>query len=306
MEINKSVELFIVYCRSIKLSENTIENYEQHLKRFTKFLNNSISLETVNVNDITVQMIRMYFIELQQEYAIATVKQHRAVLSTFYRWLTEDMEIIEINPLASVKPRFKHESKKQSVVRSDEVSKILTMFDNVPKTRRHFRYWRNRFMIELMYSCGVRVSEVLNLRHSMYDEEEHSFSFIAKRDKEHKVFITNEDTVYAYLKLREMRDVKFPDCDYVFTTKQGELLTRSSVRWIINTITNDAGIEKHITPHSFRRGCATALLENGADISAVKGILGHSDISTTMRYVQLSEKAVKNTMKNCCPLNNIR
>lgn len=161
-------------------------------------------------------------------------------------------------------------------------------------------------MIELMYNCGVRVSEVLNLRHSMYDEEEHSFSFIAKRDKEHKVFITNEDTVYAYLKLREMRDVKFPDCDYVFTTKQGELLTRSSVRWIINTITNDAGIEKHITPHSFRRGCATALLENGADISAVKGILGHSDISTTMRYVQLSEKAVKNTMKNCCPLNNIR
>lgn len=307
MKISTAIQMFLKYCNSIKLSNNTVKNYEYQLNKFAEFLtSNSIDVDGVNVNEITVQMLRAYFIDVQQNYAISTVKQHHAILSTFYRWLVEDMEVVDFNLLSSVRPRFKHESKRQPVVRQNEMADILKVFENTPVTRRTFRYWRNKFMMQLMYSCGLRASEVINLKHSNYDEEEQSFSFTAKGDKEHKVFLADENMVETYEKLRSMRDKKFPDCDYVFSTKHGEKLARPSVRYIVETVAKDAGIEKHITPHSFRRGCATALLENGADIAVVKEILGHSNIATTMRYTQLSDKAVRNTMKLYNPLNNIR
>lgn len=307
MKINQAIKMFLNYCRSIKLSTNTINNYEQQLSKFSDFLtSNSIDAETADVNEITAQTLKLYFIEIQQKYAISTVKQYHAVLSTFYRWLVEDMEVIEFNLLSSVKPRFKHESKKQPVVRDNEMADILDLFDKIPLTRRTYRYWRNKFMMMVMYSCGMRVSEVINLKHSDYYEPEHSFSFVAKGDKEHKIFLTDEEMLNTYYKLRSMRDSKFPDCDWVFTTKIGTKLSRPSIRYIIDTIANDAGIEKHITPHSFRRGCATALLENGADIAVVKDILGHANIATTMRYTQLSDKAIQNTMKLYNPLSNVR
>lgn len=307
MKINYAIKMFINYCKSIKLSDNTVKNYEMHLNKFAEFLaNNSIDADSRNVNEITPQMIKAFFIEIQQQYAISTVKQRHSVLSTFYRWLAEDMEVVEYNLLTSVKPRFKHESKKQPVVRNNEMASILDLFDRIPKTRRTYRYWRNKFMLMVMYSCGMRVSEVINLKHSDYHESEQSFTFIAKGDKEHKVFLADDDMVQSYHKLRSMRDTKFPDCDYVFTTQRGTKMARASIRCIIDTVAKDAGIDKHLTPHSFRRGCATALLENGADIAVVKDILGHANIATTMRYTQLSEKAIQNTMKLYNPLINVR
>jgi integrase/recombinase XerD len=157
-------------------------------------------------------------------------------------------------------------------------------------------------MVLMLYGCGMRVNELATLSFDRYNKSEKSFTIKAKGDKDHKIYIYNKETLEAYKKVCDMVP---DDCIWVFTADGTTHLSITGIAHIVRELAKDAGVEKNVTPHAFRRGCATALIENDVDLSIVKDVLGHSNITTTMRYVSLSEKKVKDTMKNYSPLNLI-
>lgn len=303
MTIEKAYEMFIKYCKNIKLSQHTINSYVSDSKMFQNYLRqNDIDPSITDVNEITKVTLKGYFAEQQGKYETSTVKKRHATLSSFYRWLVEEQEYINYNLVHTVHLKFKHETKRQTVLRSSDMTDLMNVFSKVPNRRRNFRYYRNLLIMQLMYSCGVRVGEIVKLTHDSYDDSDHSFTMQAKGDKFHKIFIGDKDMLDLYKKVKEMNPF---DTIMVFPNRYGGLLTTQSVREMINNFSKDADIEKHITPHCFRRGCATALIESGVDVAIVKDVLGHADIATTMRYVQLSDKVIQDVMNTHNPMSRI-
>lgn len=297
--------MFIGYCTRIRLSKHTTDTYISMFRTFNDFLTEAgWDVEKDSILDVDKITLKDYFSEQQYKCSIATVKTRHAILSSFYRWLVEERELMEVNLVSQVVLKFKHESKKQPTAKRSDVEELMTVFQYTPIGRRDYKYFRNKLIIQLLYGCGLRCGELVKLAHCNFDEEEKSFRVTAKGDKEHIIFIGDKDTLDTYYTLRELQADK--ESPWVFPGKHpGSHLHPQTVNKIIQTLLSDAGLKTHLTPHAFRRGCATALIENDVDISIVKDVLGHSNITTTMRYVNISDKKVRDTMRMYNPMNKI-
>ncbi len=235
------------------------------------------------------------------ELGIEAKSQARIIsgVRAFFRYLVmEDM--IENDPSQSmILPKLP--KKLPDVLSWEEIEQILLNID-LSKDNGH----RNKAIIETLYACGLRVSELVNLKLSNYYPKEGIVKVLGKNDKERLVPIGSSaiKEINTYINnFRNKISIESGHKDFLFLNRRGKKLTRVMIFLIVKNVVNQAGINKNVSPHTFRHSFATHLVEGGADLRAVQDMLGHESILTTEIYTHLDRRFLRETIMNFHPLN---
>ena len=218
-------------------------------------------------------------------------------LKSFYDYLLFE-KLIKINPVSNIEsPKLRR--KLPSTLSIEEIN---SMINNIDKTKKESE--RNIAIIETLYGCGLRVSELINLKISDLYFEEDFVKVTGKGNKQRLVPVSevNKQCINTYLiNSRTKLNIDSRSSDIIFLNRNGYKLTRAMIFTIVKSLSKKAGIKKTISPHSFRHSFATHLLENGADLKTIQQLLGHESITTTEIYMHLDNKALVNVMKKFHP-----
>lgn len=278
------------------LSNHTIQAYQADLQ---KFIHHFQIQKIEELQKLNYQQIQQYLMSLQVDYELNNYSIHRNLssLNTFFKWL-EMEEWITKNPFELI-DRPKIYRSIPEVLSLYEIDLILEQCNmNDPLAIR------NRAMIELAYSCGLRVSELVEFTYQNYFPEEEFIRIIGKGNKERLIPLGQSAIKYIQIYLENVRNHQIPakgNEGYLFLNRRGKKLTRNMFFLIIKDLAQKAGITKTISPHTFRHSFATHLIENGADLRAVQEMLGHSSITTTEIYLHLDKTYLKEVHKTFHP-----
>lgn len=277
------------------LSGNTISSYKNDISSLLQFL------ESNNVNDpseISTSHLTSFFKTLNAIGLTSnTTARYFSSIKNFFKYLHKMNYIIE-NPVDRLSsPKL---SKNLPVVLSvEEIDSILSQPDDSSKLGL-----RDKALLELMYACGTRVSEVLNLKISDLFFSEEVIRVFGKGSKERIVPIGSSAIHWVeeyLLKSRPFLEKKLKSANILFLNIRGAKLSRMGIWKIIEKYSKEAAIRKKVHPHTFRHSFATHLLEGGADLRAVQEMLGHSDISTTQIYTHIDRDYIKQVHKDFHP-----
>lgn len=287
------------YLRYLRLqrsvSPNTLEAYALDLDKLLVFLGH----EGKRVTDVELSDLQTFAAGLH-DVGIGPRSQCRILsgVRSFYRFLVMDgymdsdpTELLESPVLGEHLPEF---------LTPQEVDQLKDSID-LSKPEGH----RNRAIIEVLFSCGLRVSELVNLKWSQLYADERYLRILGKGSKERLVPISNTALreIENYLPWRNSLKIKPGEEDYVFLNRRGAHLTRVMVLIMLKTQAEEAGIKKTISPHTLRHSFATALLEGGADLRVIQALLGHESIGTTEIYTHLSVQSLRDEILNHHPRN---
>ena len=275
----------------LSLSDNSVEAYMHDVDLFLQYL--EAEHLSVDINDIKLQTIENFFAYLF-DLNIGATSQARILsgLKSFYRYLISE-GITEIDPtiLISSPTLGRH---LPEVLSYEEIQKMIDSID-LSQPNGH----RNKAMIEVLYGCGLRVSELTNLQISDIFKDDGFLRIIGKGNKERLVPIGDNSLriLFQYIDgARVLVNVKPKFTDTVFLNSRGTSLTRQMVFLIVKDLAEQNGIKKSISPHTFRHSFATHLLEGGANLLAVQMMLGHASVSTTEIYTHISDDILRDTM----------
>lgn len=277
------------------LSDNTIVNYTHDIEKLIRFIEeNNSNHSPLSIDEATVQ---------QFIYEIAKVLNARSQtriisgLKSFFNYLVfEDyrkdnpMEMIEAPKIGRKLP---------DTLALQDIEKLIAAID-LSTAEGH----RNKAIIETLYGCGLRVSELVNLKLSDLFFDEGFIRVTGKGDKQRFVPIGPITQKYINIYIRESRPFvkEVPEfSDTVFLNRRGKQLTRVMIFTIIKRLVEKSGLKKNVSPHTFRHSFATHLLENGADLRAIQLMLGHESITTTEIYMHVDRKHLAEIMQRYHP-----
>lgn len=262
------------------LSENTTDAYRRDLSAFLDFC---ASKGTEELNQIERIHINSYLLQLKEKnYSPPSVMRKIASLRGFFKWLCSN-EICIKNPTETLE-QPKIPKKLPKIISLQEIENILTA--DLTKTQK--------LIVELLYGCGLRVSELVGLKTNSIDLNASYLKCSGKGSKERLVPIGTKakEALQAYFEHRDFLIKKHNlDTKNLFIADDGRFLTRQDIYNFIHE--QGKRINKNISPHTLRHSFATHLLENGADLRVVQELLGHSDVSTTQLYTHISKKRLK-------------
>lgn len=292
--MEKTLEGFITYLHNVKKkSENTVLSYNRDLSKFIKFLK---SKKIDSLDKVTDKDLDNYIKELNDNgFKSATVSRNIASLKAFFSYLNNE-GICSNNPTKSVKSP-KIEKKIPEILTTDEVFALLDQpSGDSPKEIR------DKAMLELLYATGIRVSELIsldvsdvNLQMSCITCHEGSKSRTIPYGKESKAALAK------YLESARGAIVDNKESTILFANCSGQKMSRQGFWKLIKYYAKKAGIEADITPHTLRHSFAAHLVENGADLRSVQEMLGHSDISTTQIYANMSHSHIREVYNRAHP-----
>ena len=284
----KNLEHFVQVLKIEKNhSSNTINSYLSDLKSFEKYLlKRKISFkETINDTEV----VKKYFRYLSRsKISPRSIKRKFSSLSSYFSYLI-DRKKIKKNPLNGIyTPKLI--KKLPTVLSVEEIKKIFKQSEN---SDNELLGLRDRCIIELLYSCGLRVSELCELKVNNIQFDSNVIRFFGKGNKERIIPLTFYAKEWLEKYLYQSRQIlsnrKLSDQKYVFLSNNGKRLTRAAIWQSIKKYVGAAGITKTVSPHTFRHSFATHLVDGGANLVEIQKLLGHSDISTTEIYVHLSK-----------------
>ncbi|WP_350291329.1 site-specific tyrosine recombinase XerD [uncultured Croceitalea sp.] len=264
------------------LSENSIENYTLDIQKLINFLTESNILENpISISKETVQ---------QFVYEVAKIVNPRSQariisgLKGFFNYLVFEDFRLE-NPMDLIEsPKIGR--KLPDTLSTDEINNLISAIDlSKPEGER------NRAILETLYGCGLRVSELTNLRLSDLYFDEEFIKVTGKGDKQRFVPISKLNKRYINLyrnEVRVLQKIEVGHEDFVFLNRRGKQLTRAMIFTIIKQLADKIGLQKNISPHTFRHSFATHLLENGANLRSIQQMLGHESITTTEVYMHVN------------------
>ncbi len=258
------------------LSENSIESYENDIS-------NLLTQVEKDIEKITNKDIINFFVTLQEiGLTNSTIARKRSSIRSFLKFLIEEeVEIsADVDDIPSIKP-----SQRLPDVLS--VKQMLKLLDSIPIGKP--TDMRNKAILELMYATGIRISETINLSmHDVYWDDK-VVRVLGKGGKQRVVPIAQKSLNYLKEYFDSARSLlqKDKSTDVLFLNRFGNKLSRMGVWKVIDKITQEAGISKHVSPHTFRHSFATHLLEAGANLRVVQMLLGHSSINTTQIYINI-------------------
>ena len=293
MTWEKAIRDFTAYMKLERsFSGNTVDAYQRDLKKYVQFLGSRG--EAILPLDVKSEDLAK-FLGWLSEIGMEPKSQARILtgLRAFYKFfLLEDL--LDESPAEMLEPP-KLSRKLPEVLSIEEVQKILLAIDlSLPNGTR------NRAMIEVLYACGLRVSEMCELRMSHVSFDERYVKVIGKNDKERIVPIGEEALKYIKLYIeterKQLKKIKKGAENTVFLSSRGAIVNRIAVFLIIKELAKLAGITKNISPHTFRHSFATHLVEGGADLRAVQDMLGHESITTTEMYTHIDTDFLKETI----------
>jgi integrase/recombinase XerD len=291
MEISATISSFLTHVKVDKgLSPNTVSAYRRDLIKFDVFAQKrKLSLEAVTRDDLVDFLAGLYRLKLESR----TVARHLVTLRNFFKFA-------QIHELISTDPTINLESPKirrslPGYLRLEEVEGLLEQPNSTTALGL-----RDRAMLEVLYSTGLRVSELIGLRVSDLDSKVGCVRCIGKGDKERIVPVGRKALVMVEKYLRDARPKllgKLRGSPTLFVNRRGVSLSRVGVWKILSGYGKRAGLRVSLTPHMLRHSFATHLLERGADLRSVQMMLGHADISTTQIYTHVVEERLKQIYK---------
>lgn len=281
MELNDAVDLYFQYLRVERgVSNETIINYTYDLKQFFQAMHIT-NTEDMLPSDITD------FVSVQMKEGLQTATILRRISSTYNFYLFLEREHI----IPFVVRKFDRPKKMQSLPKTltvDEVEDLL----NAPDLNKDEGF-RDRTMFEVMYSSGLRVSELLSLKVNQVNIEKGTIDIIGKGNKQRKVPVGEYALDFLKKYIEEHRNhVKGKRSNYLFLNRYGNQLSRQYYFRQIKKYAKQAGIEEDISPHTLRHCFATHMLENGAELRALQEMLGHANLATTQIYTNVSTKRI--------------
>jgi integrase/recombinase XerD len=293
MEITAAISQFVTHVRVEKgLSPNTMSAYRRDMMKFEDFAKKrKLSLETVKRDDLVDFLASLY----RQKLESRTVARHLVTMRNFFRFAQVTNMIAEDPSLNLESPKIRRSL--PGYLRLEEVEKLLAQPDD--KTPLGLR---DRAMLEVLYSTGLRVSELVGLRVMDLDTKVGCVRCIGKGDKERIVPIGKKALGLVDRYLRDARpklvsNGKQALATTLFINRRGLPISRVGVWKILSGYGRQAGLRVDTTPHMLRHSFATHLLERGADLRSVQLMLGHSDISTTQIYTHVVEERLKQVYK---------
>lgn len=273
------VDKFLFFLKvELNYSELTIKSYQLDLTDFFEY----IESKKINYLTITNHDVRGYLKYLDScNLKNSTISRRISTLRTFYNYLVDE-NIVENNVFHNVK-NPKLEKKLPNYLNYNEMEELLESIDISTSEGL-----KRRLLIEMFYSTGCRVSEMINVKISDIDFTNKTIRIMGKGSKERIVYFGDYASKYLENYLSKVK------CDkYLFTNKKGEKLTINEVEQIVKDIMKHISIKTHVTPHTLRHTFATHLLNNGADIKTVQELLGHANLSTTGIYTHVSSDRLK-------------
>jgi integrase/recombinase XerD len=283
MNANLIDQFIDFYWLTTGASKNTLSAYRSDLKIFSQWLNETSLIE------VNKKFIQDYFL-YRQSTKISSSTQSRILtcLHSFYQFLL-DNNLINTDPTEQLSyPKL--EKKLPVFLNIQEVEKLL----EAPNSSSLFGQ-RDRAMLELLYSCGLRVSELINLSYHNINIKEEFIRIHGKGNKE-RILPMGEiaiDYLTAYESNSRPILLKNGQSDSYFLSNRGKAMSRQNFFYIIKAYATQAGIEKPLSPHSLRHAFATHLVQKGADLRSVQLMLGHSDISSTQLYTHIQNAQLK-------------
>ena len=282
MIIDDAIQDFLNYCIFEKgLADKTKESYQNDLDVYKLYLkNHHISI----VNDITSDHIKNFLKERQDEES-TTIAHNLTVIKNFHSYLVKEKIVSSDVSEFIERPKLRKSLPKSLSI--DDVDLLLNIPLNTP-----FDY-RNKAMLELMYGCGLRVSELVSLTMNDIDMTNCFIRIFGKGSKEREIPLGEYamDYLNLYLERRELL-LKDKPCNQLFLNNHGQGMTRQGFFKILKSLLKEKGLNTDVSPHTLRHSFATHLINRGADLRSIQEMLGHSDISTTKIYTRVSDDKV--------------
>lgn len=279
------------------LSDNTRQGYLNDVDKLMRYLNDyNIPIENVTLDDLH------NFIADLHDLGISSRSQARIIsgIKSFFRFLRLE-NIIPVNPaLLLESPRIG--LKLPEVLSVEEIDRMISCIDLSSNEGQ-----RNRAIIETLYSCGLRVSELINLEINKISLEDEYITVVGKGNKERLIPISSTaiKEIELYFEDRKLLNIKPGEENILFLNRRGHRLTRVMVFYIIKQQAKLAGIRKEISPHTLRHSFASHLLEGGANLRTIQQMLGHESISTTEIYLHIDNNRLRDEILTFHPRNNI-
>ena len=272
-----------------KYSQNTINSYKNDLLKFKEHFKNK-ALKSINQNDI-----KNYIQEINKTMNAKSVSRNISTLKSFYKYLLIDNYITK-TPLTNIAmPKIKKDLPK--VLSEEEIEKLLNF-----ELKDHYDY-RNKAMLELMYSSGLRVSELINLKVTDIDLNLETVRIFGKGSKERIVPLGGYavNALKEYLTYHRNALAKNKNSNYLFLSSRADIMTRQAFFKTIKKIAIKQNIKTDFSPHTLRHSFATHLLKHGADLRSIQELLGHSDISSTQIYTHITNEKLKENYQESHP-----
>ncbi len=287
--MKKNIISFINYLKDKDYSQNTVLSYEKDLDLFCEYAKNC------DVAKVDYSFIRSYLQFLHnQNYTAKTISRHISSLKSFFKYLTK-MDIIKENPcLLVTNPKI--EKKLPNYINYQDLEVLFSIPDCSSPLGL-----RNRLILELLYSCGVRVSELVNIKLSDIDFSNNRILILGKGSKERYVLYGKicQDLLNDYID--NSRPLLNKNSEYLLLNKFGNKITDRAIRMIIDDIVKKSSLKLNISPHTLRHTFATHLLNEGADLKIVQELLGHENIATTGIYTHVSNERLRKVYLDAHP-----
>lgn len=298
------IDDYIRYCYNNKrLNRKTIKAYKIDLYQFSKYINSCIIKNNIK------QIIKAYFSNLDINLKPSTIKRKYATLKAYFKYL-ELEDIIDKNPFSNIQIKINEEQKLPKIFSMNIFESMLRTAYSILSScdkynANYFTYETTVLVIELLFSTGMRVSELCNLKITNINIEDGRILIMGKGARERVLYISNMKVQKILDEFIYKRRYIYKNTDFLFINRNGNRLSEQSVRRIIKMIAQKSGISQNITPHMFRHTLATSLLDNGVDCRCIQKILGHSSIKTTERYTHVSLEMQKNILFQKHPRNKL-
>lgn len=303
MKMDQYYDAYLQYLKnSVSSSKHTIDAYQRDVKRFLDFLKEEAVEDLKSVDRF---LINTYITKLRTAkigksmVSNETLSRNVSALRSFYYFLVEFYDFPD-NPFLMIKGLKKAKKLPEFLFYNE----IETLFDQIDTSTA--AGIRNRAMFELMYACGMRVSEVRDLKLSQLDLQNRVVVVVGKGNKERMIpfHTVAQKQLEKYLTTGRNELLKESDSEYVFVNKNGKQLTSRGIQYILEQLVRTANMNIHIHPHMFRHSFATHLLDNGADLRVVQELLGHENLSTTQIYTHITSDRLQNAYLEAHPRAN--
>ena len=293
MNVSVMINDFKIYLEGKNQSQNTIGAYMSDLDKFLVFCQAQFASEDVQISDITTDLIRFYLVELyKQKLTNRSISRNVSSLKMFFKYLLLCDYIIK-NPMKCIKnPKFK--PKLPQFFSQSEIKDLC----DLPDTNT-FSGIRDKAIFELFYSSGLRISELINLKLQDIDFSQKVITIIGKGRKKRVVPLTTTacEALKKYLNIRNINQTNQTASKYTnicFLTKDNKSFERGNLYYLVKKYINKMSLRAGYSPHTIRHTFASHLLNNGADLYAIKEMLGHASLTTTEVYTHISPENIRN------------
>lgn len=301
-QLRENVDTYLAYCQHQKqLNPKTLKAYSIDLQQFLVFY-------CENNDELNKPALIQFITSLHEKYKPKTAKRKIACLRAFFNFLEFD-ELIDVNPMNKIKVKFQEPLLLPRTIPLSTIQTILTtayhLYTNSNTAYQKKTSQRDIAVLEMLFSTGIRVSELCNLKIDDVNLIEGTLIIYGKGARERVVQISNQDILDIIKKYISAFEFQVQQTGYLFINRLGNKLSEQSVRTMICKYVQMAKIDTHITPHMFRHSFATLLLEEDVDIRYIQHLLGHSSIATTQIYTHVTSNKQKHILATKHPRNRM-